>query len=231
MRCTRVRGAAPTPSLSPTACVGAAIAEDASAVANLTASWPRALLTSIAANEAQQLTVLRQALGAGPRPPSPMPSRTAKSRPPVEDDPSVTAPLYAIGRFCSRHHWPVIGLWLIAAVALVLAGQASGSKTNDNLTLPGTDSTNATNLLENNLPQQAYGSNPLVIASTGGAKLTQAQVRDRDRPDRQAPEREGRRQLRRQPAHSRRRLLPQQRPHRRLRPRRPRRRPRRPHRG
>jgi len=86
----------------------------------------------------------------------------------------VTAPLYAIGRFCSRHHWPVIGLWLIAAVALVLAGQASGSKTNDNLTLPGTDSTNATNLLENNLPQQAYGSNPLVIASTGGAKLTEA---------------------------------------------------------
>ncbi|HWO15921.1 MAG TPA: MMPL family transporter [Solirubrobacterales bacterium] len=86
----------------------------------------------------------------------------------------MTAPLYAIGRFCSRHHWPVIGLWLIAAVALVLAGQASGSKTNDNLTLPGTDSTNATNLLENNLPQQAYGSNPLVIASTGGAKLTEA---------------------------------------------------------
>ena len=85
----------------------------------------------------------------------------------------MTGPLYAIGRFCSRHHWPVIGLWLIAAVALVLAGQASGSKTNDNLTLPGTDSTNATNLLENNLPQQAYGSNPLVIASTGGAKLTQ----------------------------------------------------------
>jgi rubrerythrin len=46
--------------------VSAAIAEDMSAVANLTASWPRALLTSVAANEAQQLTVLRQALGAGP---------------------------------------------------------------------------------------------------------------------------------------------------------------------
>ena len=86
----------------------------------------------------------------------------------------MTAPLYAIGRFCSRHHWPVIGLWLIAAVVLVIAGQASGSRTNDNLTLPGTGSTDATNLLENNLPQQAYGSNPLVFASTGGAALTQA---------------------------------------------------------
>jgi bacterioferritin (cytochrome b1) len=48
--------------------VSAAIAEDMSAVANLTASWPRALLTSIVANEAQQLAVLRQALGADPVP-------------------------------------------------------------------------------------------------------------------------------------------------------------------
>jgi len=44
--------------------VSAAIAEDAAGVANLNSSWPRALLTSIAANEAQQLTLLRQALGA-----------------------------------------------------------------------------------------------------------------------------------------------------------------------
>jgi hypothetical protein len=44
--------------------ISAAIAEDAAAVANLNSSWPRALLISIAANEAQQLTLLRQALGA-----------------------------------------------------------------------------------------------------------------------------------------------------------------------
>ena len=67
----------------------------------------------------------------------------------------MTAPLYAIGRLCSRHHYPVIALWLIAAVALVVAGQASGDKTNDNLTLPGTGSTEATELLEEKLPEQA----------------------------------------------------------------------------
>jgi len=43
--------------------VSAAIAEDMSAVAGLNAPWPRSLLASIAANEAQQLTVLRQAFG------------------------------------------------------------------------------------------------------------------------------------------------------------------------
>ena len=60
----------------------------------------------------------------------------------------------------------------MAAVALVLAGQSGDSKTNDNLTLPGTGSTAATELLEDNLPEQAYGSNPLVFQAKGGAVLT-----------------------------------------------------------
>ena len=85
----------------------------------------------------------------------------------------MTGPLYAIGRFCSRHHYPTIAAWLVVAVALVVAGHASGEKTNDNLTLPGTDSTRATELLEDNIPQQAYGSNPLAIESKG-APLTEA---------------------------------------------------------
>jgi RND superfamily putative drug exporter len=84
----------------------------------------------------------------------------------------MTGPLYAIGRFCSRHHWPVIGLWVALALALVLIGQAGGSKTSENLTLPGTDSTIATELLEDNLPEQAYGSNPLVLEAPASGKLT-----------------------------------------------------------
>jgi putative drug exporter of the RND superfamily len=84
----------------------------------------------------------------------------------------MTGPLYAIGRFCSRHHWPVIGVWLVLAIVLVLVGQAGGSKTSENLTLPGSGSTIATELLEDNLPEQAYGSNPLTLETPQGAKLT-----------------------------------------------------------
>ncbi|MEX0972184.1 MAG: MMPL family transporter [Solirubrobacterales bacterium] len=84
------------------------------------------------------------------------------------DDSGVTGPLYAIGRFCSRHHHATIAVWFVLAAALVLAGQASNSKTNDNLTLPGTGSTEATELLEESLPEQAYGNNPLVIVSEQG---------------------------------------------------------------
>ncbi|HET7121870.1 MAG TPA: MMPL family transporter [Solirubrobacterales bacterium] len=85
----------------------------------------------------------------------------------------MTAPLYAIGRFCSRHHYPVIAAWVVLAIALVAIGQASGSKTSENLTLPGTDSTKATELLEDNLPEQAYGSNPLTLEAPKGKKLTE----------------------------------------------------------
>jgi len=84
----------------------------------------------------------------------------------------VTGPLYAIGRFCSRHHRPVIAVWLAAIVALVAFSSAAGSQTSENLTLPGTGSTRATELLEENLPEQAYGSNPMAFEAPSG-KLSQ----------------------------------------------------------
>jgi putative drug exporter of the RND superfamily len=85
----------------------------------------------------------------------------------------MTGPLYAIGRWCSRHHWPVIGGWVLLAIVLLVIGNASGSKTSENLTLPGTGSTQATELLEENLPEQAYGSNPLVLEAPAGSKLSE----------------------------------------------------------
>jgi RND superfamily putative drug exporter len=85
----------------------------------------------------------------------------------------MTGPLYAIGRWCSRHHWPVIGAWIALAIVLVAISSASGSKTSENLTLPGTGSTLATELLEEDLPEQAYGSNPVVLEAPAGKKLTE----------------------------------------------------------
>lgn len=83
----------------------------------------------------------------------------------------MTGPLYRLGRLCSRFHWPVIAIWLLLAVALVLAANAAGEQNSDNLTLPGTDSTRAQNLLADRLPDQAYGTNPVVLKA-GQGKLT-----------------------------------------------------------
>jgi RND superfamily putative drug exporter len=67
----------------------------------------------------------------------------------------------------------VIAAWVVLAIALLAISHSAGSKTSENLTLPGTDSTIATELLEDDLPEQAYGSNPLVLEAPGG-KLTEA---------------------------------------------------------
>ncbi len=83
----------------------------------------------------------------------------------------MTGPLYRLGGVCSRHHWPVIGIWLLLAIALVLGANAAGSQNSDNLTLPGTGSTQAQDLLQDRLPDQAYGTNPVVLKA-GQGKLT-----------------------------------------------------------
>jgi len=65
----------------------------------------------------------------------------------------------------------VIVAWLLVAVALAVGANAAGSKNSDNLSLPGTGSTNAQNLLKDHLPSQAYGTNPVVLEAHSG-KLT-----------------------------------------------------------
>ena len=76
-----------------------------------------------------------------------------------------------MGRFSSRHNRLVIAAWIVVVIGLVLGGRAVGDRTSDDLTLPGTGSTTATDVLASKLPDQANGSNPLVLQSTNG-KLT-----------------------------------------------------------
>ena len=83
----------------------------------------------------------------------------------------MTRPLYHLGRFCARHHRPIIGLWIVLAVVLVVVAQSAGERYSDNLSLPGTDSTKATNLLQDKLPQQAYGTNPVVLQAKTGTLI------------------------------------------------------------
>ena len=80
----------------------------------------------------------------------------------------MTRALYEVGRWCVRRRWIVIATWLIVAVGLHLWAASLGQNWNDNLTLPGTGSTNATDLLQQKLPQQAYGSIPLTLVDHSG---------------------------------------------------------------
>jgi Ferritin-like domain len=60
----------------------ATIDEELSAISSLEATWPRSLLASIVADQAQHLTLLRQTLGAGPLASVPEPFENGTAEPP-----------------------------------------------------------------------------------------------------------------------------------------------------
>jgi hypothetical protein len=60
----------------------ATIDEELSAISKLESSWPRSLLASTVANQGQHLTLLRQALGAGPLASVPGPFENGTAPPP-----------------------------------------------------------------------------------------------------------------------------------------------------
>jgi putative drug exporter of the RND superfamily len=83
----------------------------------------------------------------------------------------VTGVLYGIGKFCVRRRFVVVAVWLVAAVVLVGVSHQMGDNTNDNLSLPGTDSQHATDVLKKSFPTQANGTSPIVLHAPSG-KLT-----------------------------------------------------------
>ncbi|MBV9047240.1 MAG: MMPL family transporter, partial [Solirubrobacterales bacterium] len=80
----------------------------------------------------------------------------------------MTGFLYAIGRFCVRRRFVVLAVWLVVAVVLVAVSHRMGDNTNDNLTLPGTNSDHAKNVLATPFPDQSNGSSPIVIHAYSG---------------------------------------------------------------
>jgi RND superfamily putative drug exporter len=83
----------------------------------------------------------------------------------------VTGVLYGLARFCVRRRFYVLVVWLIATIALVAVSHRLGDNTNDNLSLPGTDSQRATDALAKSFPDQSNGSSPIVLHAVSG-KLT-----------------------------------------------------------
>src|SRR5262245_20607541 len=89
----------------------------------------------------------------------------------------MTSVLYRLGHGCVRHKWIVLALWLTIFAALAIAARAVGPNVNDNLTLPGTDSQKASDLLAARFPEQANGTNPVVMTAPEGAKLTDSKYK------------------------------------------------------
>jgi putative drug exporter of the RND superfamily len=85
-----------------------------------------------------------------------------------------TGLLYGLGRFCVRRRFWVLGVWLLVAAVLLGVAHRLGDRTNDSLSLPGTDSQHAADALNQSFPDQANGSSPIVLHVDNG-KLTDSQ--------------------------------------------------------
>ncbi len=97
--------------------------------------------------------------------------------------------LERLGRWCARHPWRTIGAWVLVAVVIgMLAASAKGYS--DSFTIPGTESQQATDLLQERFPAQAGATAQVVLHSRDGVA---------DRPDERGGDRRGARRRRAAP--------------------------------
>src|SRR5581483_1604702 len=81
---------------------------------------------------------------------------------------SMTGLLYGLARVCVRRRLIVVAVGLVVTVVLVVVSHRMGDNTNDNLSLPGTGSQEATNALQKSFPAQANGTSPIVLHTSSG---------------------------------------------------------------
>jgi uncharacterized membrane protein YdfJ with MMPL/SSD domain len=82
--------------------------------------------------------------------------------------------LHRIGWLAARRKWLFLGGWLGVAIGLIVLVQLFGSNTSDNLTLPGTGSQEASDLLAAQFPPQQNGTSPIVFHTASG-KVTDSE--------------------------------------------------------
>src|SRR4051794_20083126 len=89
------------------------------------------------------------------------------------DDHERTSMLERLGRATARHHWVVIGIWIVVALTLGVFAVRGGGKTRDVFSVPGTESQQAADLLAQRFPQ-ANGASAQVVFQSRSGPVTQA---------------------------------------------------------
>ena len=73
-----------------------------------------------------------------------------------------------LARWCFRHRYTVIGAWLLVFISLAVISQSVGSKFSDKFSLPGTESTRASDLLSTQMHRSSGDVDTIVLHATGG---------------------------------------------------------------
>src|SRR6478672_4303893 len=84
--------------------------------------------------------------------------------------------LFALGQAVARRRWWVLALWIVLLVGAIVFAGGTGGKTNDNFTVPGTESQDAVSLLQQRMPAFSGAQMQVVFQTPGMAKVTDQQV-------------------------------------------------------
>src|SRR3954469_24740019 len=85
----------------------------------------------------------------------------------------MSAFLYRLGRSCARHPFRVLGIWLVAAVAVVALQGAAGGKYDNSIRVPGVESQRAADALKDRFPTQS-GKSARIVFHTATGRLDEA---------------------------------------------------------
>jgi putative drug exporter of the RND superfamily len=86
--------------------------------------------------------------------------------------------LSRLGRFSFRHRRAVLAAWLLVLGLAAALAVVSGGKTSDTFTVPGTQSQQAVDMLQQRIPAFAGASTQVIVVARDGAKVTTTATRD-----------------------------------------------------
>ena len=84
-----------------------------------------------------------------------------------------------IARWCHKHRLVTVLVWLALIVGLGALTGSAGTKYNDTMSIPASESSQAMDLLKQSMPASAGDSDQVVWHTTGGAKVTDPDVQQR----------------------------------------------------
>jgi RND superfamily putative drug exporter len=84
--------------------------------------------------------------------------------------------LARLGHACARHHWIVIASWLVLVVGLAVGNGRWGGDYVNNYTVPGSQSDQGTQVIEDDFPGQSTFVGQLVFHSPAGTTVAQQQA-------------------------------------------------------
>jgi putative drug exporter of the RND superfamily len=76
--------------------------------------------------------------------------------------------LGSLARWCFRHRWTVVAVWLVALIGFFAVGSSVGAAYTNTFSLSGTDSSKALDVLKANFPAQAGDSDQIVVQARQG---------------------------------------------------------------